>query len=437
MIYVRAIHFAATMMAAGIVFFIVFVAAPAIRAINLRATTADKAIRTRLWPQFAFTGWFSLVLAVGSGAAWFILTASAMSGTPPGELTADVLQTVLTQTHFGIATIVRLIAAGILAVGFALLLSTLDRRWIEAVAALAAATFTGGLAWTGHALGGQGAEGIIHPIADVLHLVAAAAWVGALVPLALLLSAAGKDNALAIARAATLRFSTLGVICVATLLVTGIVNTWYLAGSVAALTGTLYGQLLLAKIAVFLVMVAIAAVNRQWLTPRLVRDDGTGGAQGALRQLRRNAAIEALAGAIVICIVAVLGTKPPAIHVNMHQHPAYGALPADASFVHIHTEDAMADVVIEPGRPGQAHAAIRLWNGDFEPLQARALTLSLTPPGGSRKPAQVAVQNSDGAWLIDHVQLSQPGNWMATVDADLGANSHVTLAAPIVIEAEP
>jgi copper resistance protein D len=432
MIYLRAIHFAATMMAAGIVFFIVFVAAPAIR-----AATPDKTLRGQLWPQLAFTGWFSLVLAVGSGAAWFILTASAMSGTPPGELTADVLQTVLTQTHFGVATIARLIAAGVLAVAFALLLSALDRRWIEAAAALAAATFAGGLAWTGHALGGQGAEGIIHPIADVLHLIAAAAWVGALVPLALLLSAAGKDNALVIARAATLRFSTLGVICVGTLLVTGIVNTWYLAGSVEALTGTLYGQLLLAKIAVFLVMVAIAAVNRQWLTPRLVQNDSAAAAQSALRQLRRNATIEALAGAIVICIVAVLGTKPPGIHVNMHQHPAYGGLPADASFVHIHTEDAMADVTIEPGHPGEAHATIRLWNGDFEPLEARALKLSLTPPGGGQKPAQVAEQDTDGAWQIDHVQLSQPGNWTVTVDADIGAKSHVTLAAPIVIEAKP
>jgi copper resistance protein D len=430
-IYVRAIHFAATLMAAGAVFFIVFVAVPA-----LRAAADDKALRARLWPRLAFIGWFSLVLAVGSGAAWLILTASAMSGTPPGELSAGVLGTVLTQTHFGLAAIARLIAAGVLAVTFALMLSALYRPWIGAIAALAAAAFTGALAWGGHALGGQGAEGIIHPIADVLHLIAAAAWVGALVPLALLLDAAGKNNALVVARAATLRFSTLGVISVGTLLATGIVNTWYLAGSVEALTGTLYGQLLLAKIAVFLVMVAIAAVNRQWLTPRLVQNESAA-AQGALRQLRRNATVEALAGAAVICIVAVLGTKPPGIHVNMHRHPAYGALPSDASFVHIHTEDAMADVTVEPGRPGEAHATIRLWNGDFEPLTARALKLALTPPGGSQEPAQAAEQDADGAWQIDHVQLSRPGNWTVTVDADINAKSHVTLAAPIVIESAP
>jgi len=430
MICIRAIHFAATLVAAGVMVFIVFVAAPA-----LRAAADDKALRAVLWPRLAFIGWFSLVLAVGSGAAWFILTASAMSGTPPGELSAGVLQTVLTQTHFGLAAIVRLVAAGILALTFALMLSAPDRAWIGAVAVLAAAIFTGGLAWSGHALGGQGAERIIHPTADVLHLIAAAAWVGALAPLVLLLNAAGKSSALDVARTATLRFSTLGVISVGTLLVTGIVNTWYLAGSFDALTGTLYGQLLLAKIAVFLVMVAIAAVNRQWLTPRLVQNASPAAAQGALRQLHRNATVEALAGAAVICIVAVLGTKPPGSHV--HQHPAYGALPADAAFVHIHTEEAMADVTIEPGRPGQAHATIRLWNGDFEPLEAHALKLSLTPPGGSKSAPLVAEEDADGAWQIDRVALSQPGNWTVTVDADVGANSHVTLAAPIVIETGP
>jgi copper resistance protein D len=430
MIYMRAVHFAATMMAAGVVFFVVFIAAPA-----FRAATDDKALRAVLWPRLAFIGWFSLVLAIGSGAAWLVLTASAMSGTPPGELSGGVLWTVLIQTHFGLAATVRLAAACILAVTFALLLSGQDRRWVDAAAVLAAATFAGALAWTGHALGGQGAEGFIHPAADVLHLIAAAAWTGALLPLALLLGAAGNSNSLGVARAATLRFSTLGVVSVGTLLLTGIVNTWYLAGSIEALTGTFYGQLLLAKIAIFLAMVAIAAINRQWLTPRLVQNENSSAAQGALRNLRRNALIETLAGAAVICVVAVLGTKPPGIHV--HQHPAYGALPTDAAFVHIHTEEVMADVAIVPGHPGEARATIRLWNGDFEPLEARAVKFSIAPPGGNQSPALIAEQNADGAWQVDHVELSQPGNWTVTVDVELNATSHAVLAAPIVIDPAP
>ncbi len=435
MIYIRAIHFAATLMASGVVVFIVFVAAPA-----LAGAHDDKTLRAELWPKLAFVGWFNLVLAIGSGAAWLVLTASAMSGTPAMDMSREVLWTVLTQTHYGSAAIVRFVAAGVLAMAFALLLSGQDRIWAGAVAVLAAAVLAGAIAFTGHAIGAQGAEGLIHPAADVLHLLAAAAWVGALLPLALLLGAAGKERnspgTLALARAATLRFSALGVISVGTLLVTGIINTWYLVGSVDALTGTLYGQLLMAKIALFLAMVAIAAVNRQWLTPRLAQNESD--ARQALARLRRNALVEALAGLAVICIVAEIGTKPPAIHI--HRHPAYGAVPADAAFVHIHTEQAMADVTIEPGRTGESHATIRLWNGDFEPLGARALKLSLTPPGGRQAPPLTAAQDAEGAWRIDRVELPRPGNWMVTIEAEIGANSqnsrsHITLAAPIVIDA--
>ena len=110
-----------------------------------------------------------------------------------------------------------------------------------------------------------------------MHLVAAAAWVGTLFPLALLLAAAGHDaTSVAIARIATMRFSTFGIFSVAALLITGSINTWYEAGSIPALTETDYGRLLLLKIALFLIMVAVAAFNRLHLTPRLVQDaDGS------------------------------------------------------------------------------------------------------------------------------------------------------------------
>jgi len=429
MIYVRAIHFAATLMAAGVVFFIVFVAAPA-----FGAAPDAKALRAMLWPRLAFIGWFSLVLAIGSGAVWLILTASAMSGTPPAEMSGGVLWTVLTQTHYGVASLVRLGAAGLLAVSFALLLSAQYRSWLGTVAVLAAAVLAGAIAFGGHALGGQGAEGFIHPAADILHLIASAAWVGALLPLALLLGAADTSS-LVIARTATLRFSTLGVVSVGMLAVTGGVNTWYLAGSIEALTVTFYGQLLLAKIALFLIMVAIAAVNRLRLTPQLVQIESSPVAQRALRHLRRNAVVETFAGFIIICIVAVLGTKPPGIHI--HQHPAYGALPADAAFVHIHTERAMADVMIEPGHPGEARATIRLWNSDFEPLAARAVRLSLTSPSGSKSAVFDAQEDAEGAWRVDHVALSQPGNWTVTVETEIEAAGSAVLTAPIVIDPAP
>ena len=93
-------------------------------------------------------------------------------------------------------------------------------------------------------------------------------------------------HALAVARTATLRFSTLGIVSVATILLTGIINTWYLAGSIDALTETKYGHLLLIKIALFFAMVGVAAFNRLRLTPRLVDNPETTAAQEARRHTR-------------------------------------------------------------------------------------------------------------------------------------------------------
>ncbi len=430
MIYVRAVHFAGCMLTAGVVFFALFIAAPVLA--DGDAAKGLPAFRGRL----VAAAWISLALAVVSGVFWLFFTAQSMSGQPlPEVLSQGVIWTVLARTEFGHAWLVRLVAAGLLAATFTALLPAQRKpaRAVTAAAVVLATVFVGGLAWAGHAIGASGPEGTIHPAADVLHLVAAAAWIGTL-PFLALLFAMSEHGALpmALARAATLRFSILGIASVATLFASGVVNSWYLVGSVSALTETAYGKLLLVKVALFFAMVAVAAVNRFRLTPRMAGDQT---ATAALRQLRNNAVLETLGGAVVLCIVAVLGTLPPASHA--HHHAAYGAVPEGAAFVHIHTEAGMADVTIAPGHTGEAHATIRLWNGDFESLDARQVTVTLTPPTPGGKPAtRIAVQDSDGAWQVNRLDLSEPGNWTVAVDAALTNNSHLLLDAPIVIEGE-
>ena len=362
-----------------------------------------------------------------------------MSGQPLGSLASQgVLWTVLTQTEFGNDWLLRFALACVLGGLFVHFLSirSFASLGLKAVTAIVAAALVGTLAFAGHAIGGQGIEGIVHPTADVLHLVAAAAWVGALMPLAVLLTMTGADAAgLAVARTATLRFSTLGIVSVATLLLTGIVNSWYLVGSVSALTGTDYGQLLLFKLALFAGMVGIAAVNWSQLTPRLVQNADATVAERARRQLRRNAVIEATAGAIVIGIVAVLGILPPASHV--HQHGAPGAIPADASFQHIHTENGMADVTVEPGHTGVVSVTIHLGDADENELDAQQVTLTLAPPTTGGKPiTRPALRDSDGLWRVKRIELPQSGDWTVTVSAVLGPGKRLELTAPIVIDAK-
>jgi len=432
LIYVRALHFAGTITAAGVVWFIAFIGEPAFR--NAKQDTGvTKLVRNRL----AWIAWIGLLAAVLSGIPWLVLTAESMSGQPLSELSSQgVLWTVLSQTDFGRDWLLRFVMACVLGALFIRFLSAEGMRslWLKAATLILASALVGTLAWAGHAIGGRGVEGLLHPAADVLHLIAAAAWGGTLVPLALLLTMTGVEAAsLTAARTATVRFSTLGIVSVATILFTGIINTWYLAGSIPALVGTDYGRLLLIKIALFVGMVGIAAVNRLHLTPKLIQNADVTAAQDARRQLSRNATVEATMSAAIIAIVAVLGTLPPASHA--HHHVATGAIPADAAFQHIHGESGMADVLIEPGRVGTANAIIHLWNDDLETLDARDVTVTLTAPMAGKPTTRVASQDSDGAWHVDGIELTEPGNWMVAVRAVLSSGSRLDLEAPIVINA--
>ena len=87
-----------------------------------------------------------------------------------------------------------------------------------------------------------------------------------------------------------------------------------LVGSFRALLVTDYGRLLLLKIAAFAIMVAFAAVNRLWLTPRLALVPKEVAHPSALSALRRNTLIEIALGLAIFAMVGVLGTLHPAIH---------------------------------------------------------------------------------------------------------------------------
>ena len=304
-ILIRAVHFAATAVVAGSLTFRAAVAGAVLR----RSPAEAESLRR----QTLRMTWTGLAVSVASGVIWLLLQAASMSGLPFAEaMTPAVLLTVLNETQFGLVFEIRLALAVVLAGCLAY-----DRLARSRSLGLASALgLVSAIAWTGHAGSNSGAFAIVHLTADILHLVAAAAWLGGLVSLVLLLDASrGKDDAsMALAAAATKRFSTLGIASVGTLLLTGSVNTWFLVGSLNALLVTEYGRLLTLKVGLFAVMLAFAAVNRFWLTPRLQSSGKSPGRCYSLGQLTRNSKIEIVLGLAIYGIVGVLGTLHPAIH---------------------------------------------------------------------------------------------------------------------------
>lgn len=261
----------------------------------------------------------SLAVAVLTALAWLAIEAGNMSGTPvAAAIREGVWRVVLERTLFGHVWMLRgvlalLLAAALFAMGSR---NEATRRAAQALAAVLAALFLAALACAGHAAGSAGADRIAHVGADGLHLLAAGGWLGALLPLAALLRASsGETPRLDAAARAARRFSALGMACVGTLALTGIVNACYAMPQVSALFTSDYGRVLLAKLALFAAILAIAAVNRARLTPRLVAPDRSN-ARKALRALGRNALAEVALGFAIVGIVGVLGITMPPMHMH-------------------------------------------------------------------------------------------------------------------------
>jgi putative copper resistance protein D len=306
LVVVRAVHFAATAITTGALIFRTVAAEVASGSATPAATVVSK--------KTLRVAWTCLAISAASGMIWVLLQAASMSGLAFADaMTSDVLLTVVNETQFGLVSEIRFALAVMMAVCLAY-----DRfppaRWLAAGLSLG---LIGAVAWTGHAGSTLGELAIPHLAADILHLVAAAVWIGGLVSLVLLFAVTRRDRteaSLSFARDVTRAFSSMGIAVVVVVFATGIVNTWILVGSWHALIVTGYGQLLMLKTALFAVMLLFAAANRFWLTPRLASPSGGEPRLDALRRLARNSMIEFVLALVIFAIVGMLGTLHPAIH---------------------------------------------------------------------------------------------------------------------------
>ena len=254
-------------------------------------------------------GWLALAGVALSVAAFAFMIADMMGGSL-GDIDGETLKFVLQDSSVGTALIVRLAALLLL-----LLLVLVAPHWATAWVGVALAGIAlGSLAWLGHAAASEGLPGTLHRAGDVVHLLAAGAWLGALVVfMSILVQARGSPAALEEARAALGRFSFPGTLIVALLVATGAFNLLMIVGwdGLLHLPATRYGQLLIAKLTLFLVMLGLAASNRWRLTPALERGLADGETDGAAKALRLSIQAEVTAFVAILLLVGWLGTLDP------------------------------------------------------------------------------------------------------------------------------
>ncbi|BFT65066.1 copper homeostasis membrane protein CopD [Pseudomonas moorei] len=233
------------------------------------------------------------------------------------ELHHHILQMMLMDTDVGLTWMARIASLTV-----AVIAATLNRRapalslWLVTVCgAIALAT----LAWTGHGAMDEGSRRYLHFTSDIVHLLGAGSWLGALAAFALLLRSTHLTGDLQIrllARTLT-GFELAGTLIVATLAITGIVNYLMVVGpAFETLTSSTYGALLSLKVFLFAGMLVFAAVNRFHLSPLLERSIQSGTHTIAINALRRSMILEFSVAVIIMGLVAWLGTLSPEMEMS-------------------------------------------------------------------------------------------------------------------------
>lgn len=249
-----------------------------------------------------------------------------------------------------------------------------------------------------------------------LHGVVAAYWFGALPPLAAM--ALQRSDGLP---RALHRFSTVAVPLVGLLVLSGLVLAIIQLGSVSALIETRYGVILTVKLGLVLVLLGLAAVNRFVLTPAVVANHKN------TRRLTTSILIEC--GLAVGILAAVAGwrfTPPPRVLVAPITTPLA---------VHIHSDAAMFQVLVSPGKVGSNDFVLQLMTADAAVLAARETTLTLSLPERGIEPIERrAAPGGDGTWQVRGVMLPVAGRWQMQIDALVSDFQKITLQDDLQVE---
>ena len=188
------------------------------------------------------------------------------------------------------------------ALGIAVLAGVGLRRTLPLIGVLAAVIIAGSTA-TSHAAARMGQRDILL-VADALHQLGAAAWIGGIPYFLLTLHRCRTGEAI---RNVGRRFSVMSMISVATIVAAGLLMSFDYIDSFQALYGTAYGAMLMTKTALFGCVLLLGALN-YGVVERVRRNPLT-----SIMRLRRFAEAEVAIGVTVLFIAASLTSMPPAV----------------------------------------------------------------------------------------------------------------------------
>ena len=385
--------------------------------------TASQAFATRLR---TLLGVAALAGALSAAAAVVLQGAVASASSFWSALSPDTVREIL-DTRFGtvwglgavawvivgglvitrVATVPQLRPASVGATG----LAPRVPRW-GALALLPLAFLAAVPALGGHA-SVQDPSWLLLP-ANVLHVIAMAAWLGGIAVLVLALRSAtaaleGADRTRLLA-ATVARFSVVAGVAIAVVLATGVTQSIVHLESLGDLIDTAFGRAILVKSGLFFVIVGFGWINRSRLLPTLrgaAAEGGSPGRAGVL--LRRALRIELALGAAVIAVTAALASYAPPT--------SLGGGPFSTDFT---LGPARAEVTIDPARVGTNDMHLYLFRSDtgaqYDATKELRITAEL-PDKGIAPIEFDARKAGPGHYVVPGAAFGVAGEWEVAVSS--------------------
>ncbi|MCU1485654.1 MAG: copper resistance protein CopC [Actinomycetia bacterium] len=328
-------------------------------------------------------------------------------------------------TSYGQAAVARLVLLALLAALAAAATPALARtaRWRAGVLAGSGATLLT-LSLAGHARTGRWV-GLALPL-DLVHLGAAATWIGGLAVLTFVVLPRDQGGSAAPIAA---RFSRVAAVAVAAVVGTGVVQGFRQLGSISGVRDTSYGRLLVIKVVLVAVVVVLGGLSRSLLqrqveveAPVLVGTDGAPiepddddgweppDPAELRRSLRRSVRAEAVIAVVVLAVTSLLVASDPA---RTLQSEGFSAAKV--------VQGTVIEAVAAPGRTGPVDMHVYVSDPTFGLTTKLAATATLSLPAKGIPAVPVPLKPAGrGHWSAYDVDIPIKGAWRLDVAITIG-----------------
>jgi copper transport protein len=350
--------------------------------------------------------WVGLGLIAIGTITGLLLQAPYTTGGSLTQITGSDLRDVL-RSQFGTVSVFRL---GVVAAAAVLLRPVLAGRGGPTDRALLAILGVAGVAtWP---LSGHPAASPVPPVsivADAVHVASMAVWLGGLVMLVGFLLRRADDREL---RAILPVWARWAALAVCALLLAGTVQALIEIGTPKALFSTAYGQLVLAKLGLFSMVIAVAAYSRRMVRTRL--------AAARPGHLRRAIWAELGITAVVLALSTVLVQTTPARTAVANQE---GATPPSYYSATLTSSLYSLQVDLDPAAVGDNSVHLFAYAPDGKPQPVAEWKASASLPGNGIEAIDVPLLKITDNHAIGEIRLPTAGDWrfrftLRTTDID-------------------